>query len=78
MYFMYLYILFADDRIEKHRVKRFSDLSQTKSKYYYYEEPHDTKGQGKSFLRDEIRCFEVSPYELTDWEAHLTAKEPQK
>lgn len=75
MYFMYLYIFFADGRIEKHRVKRFSDLSQTKSKYYYYEEPHVEKGKGKTFLREDIQCFEVSPYELPDWEKHLEEKE---
>lgn len=71
MYFMYLYIWFVDGRIEKHRVKRFSDLSQTKSKYYYYEEPHDMKGRGKTFLRDSIQCFEISPFELPDWEKEL-------
>ena len=75
MYFMYLYIFFVDGRIEKHRVKRFSDLSQAKSRYYYYEEPHHTRGQGKSFLREEIQCFEVSPYELPNWEEHLEEKE---
>lgn len=75
MYFMYLYIWFNDDRIEKHRIKRFSDLSQTKSKYYYYEEPHDENGKGKSFLRDSIRCFELSPWELLDWEKYLGNKE---
>lgn len=75
MYFMYLYIFFVDGRIEKHRVKRFTDLSQTKSKYYYYEEPNDIKGKGKTFPREAIQCFEVSPYELPDWEKHLDSKE---
>lgn len=74
MYFMYLYIFFVDGRIEKHRIKRFSDLSQSKSKHYYYEEPHVEKGKGKTFLREEIQCFEVSPYELPDWEKDLENK----
>jgi len=68
MNYMYLYILFTDKRIEKHIVKRFSDLSQTKSKFYYYEEPHDTHGKGKSFLREDIICFELTAYKLHNWE----------
>lgn len=75
MYSMFLYIYFVDGRVEKHRVKRFSDLSQAKSKYYYYEEPSDEKGRGKTFLREDVVCFEVSPYELLDWEDELKAKE---
>lgn len=71
MHFMYLYIWFVDGRIEKHRIKRFYDASQTKSKFYYYEEPNDEKGKGKAFLRDSIHCFEVSPWELPDWEKEL-------
>lgn len=74
-YYMYLYIFFADDHIEKHLVKRFSDLSQTKSKFYYYEETGDAPGKGRCFLREDINCFEVSPYPLPDWEKHLGAKE---
>ena len=75
MHYMYLYIWFVDGRIEKHLVKRFSDLSQTKCKYYYYEEPIHEKGKGKTFLREEIQCFEVAPYELADWEKDLAKKE---
>ena len=68
---MFLYIAFLDGRIEKHRVKRFSDLSQANSAFYYYEEPGDEKGKGKTFRRDSILNFEVSPYELLDWEEAL-------
>lgn len=75
MYFMYLYIFFVDGRVEKHLVKRFSDLSQTKSKYYYYEEPSDERGKGKTFLREDIMCFELSPYVLLDWEEQLETKD---
>lgn len=75
MYFMYLYILFVNGRIERHQVKRFSDLSQTKSKDYYYEELHDAKGKGKTFPRDQIQFFEVSPCELPGWEKHLADQE---
>lgn len=77
MQYMFLYIFFVDGRVEKHLVKRFTDLSQTKSKFYYYEEPSDTRGEGKSFLREDIRCFELSPYAMPDWEKELTAKEGQ-
>ena len=71
MHLMYLYILFVDGRIEKHLVKRFSDLSQTKSQYYYYEEVNDQKGHGKKFLRNEIKCFEISPYALNYWDKEM-------
>ena len=69
---MYLYVYFADGRIERHKVKRFSDLSQTRSQSYYYEEPGDEWGKGKSFRRDEIRGFDVSPYPLQSWDKHMT------
>ena len=72
--YLHLYIYFADNHIEKHLVNRFTDLSQTHSKYYYYEEPNDEWGKGKKFHRDEILCFEVSPWPLQNWEQHL-AKE---
>lgn len=75
MYHMYLYIFFTNKRVEKHLIKRFSDLSQTKSKYYYYEETYDERGKGKCFLREEIICFEVSPYELPQYEKYLETKE---
>lgn len=60
--------MFADGKVEKHIVKRFSDLFQTKSKYYYYEEPNDEKGKGKMILREDIKCFEISPFPLREWE----------
>ena len=68
---MHLYIYFADEHVEKHMVTRFTDLSQTKSQFYYYEEPHHEPGKGKTFRRDEIKCFEVSFCPKQDWEQHL-------
>ena len=77
-YFMYLYILFADGRMEKHLVKRFSDLSHTKSKYYYYEEPHHERGKGICILRDDICCFELSPFELCYIEEMIQASQSKQ
>ena len=74
MFYMYLYILFNNDKIEKHVIKNFSDLSQTKSRFYYYEEPNDMIGKGKTFLREEISCFEISAFPLEIWEKHLREK----
>lgn len=71
---MHLYIYFVDEHVEKHMVTRFTDLSQTKSQFYYYEEPNDEPGKGKTFRREEIKCFEVSFCPLQNWEQHL-AKE---
>ncbi len=65
---MYLYVLFQDNTVGKYRVKRFSDLSQQKSNFYYYEEQYDEKGKGKTIPRANIKCFELSPYPLQDWE----------
>ena len=75
---MHLYILFADGHVEKHMVTRFSDLSQTKSQFYYYEEPHNERGKGKTFRRDEIECFELSFCPDQDWERHFNTKEEFK
>ena len=72
---IHLYIYFADEHVEKHMVTRFTDLSQTKSQFYYYEEPHHESGKGKTFRRDEIKCFEVSFCPLQNWEQYLTVKE---
>jgi hypothetical protein len=71
---MHLYIYFADEHVEKHMVTRFTDLSQTKSQFYYYEEPHHESGKGKTFRRDEIKCFEVSFCPLQNWEQHLAVE----
>lgn len=71
MNYMHLYIYFSDGRTEKHLIKRFSDLSQTKSKYYYYEELNDEHGKGTCFKRENISCFEISPYPLKEWEDTL-------
>ena len=72
---MHLYIYFVDEHVEKHLVKRFSDLSQTKSQFYYYEEPNDEPGKGKTFRREDIQCFEVSFCPLQNWEQYFTTKE---
>lgn len=69
---MHLYILFADGHIEKYMVSRFSDLSQTKSRFYYFEEPGTETGKGKTFRRDEIDCFELSYCPKLDWEQLIT------
>lgn len=68
---MHLYICFADEHVEKHLVTRFSDLSQTKSQFYYYEEPGNEPGKGKTFRREDIQCFEVSFCPLQNWEQYL-------
>ena len=60
--YMYLQILFADDRYEVHLIKRFTNLSQTKSNFYYYEKPVDERGKGTSIPRSEIKCFEITTY----------------
>ena len=72
---MHLYIYFVDEHVEKHMVTRFTDLSQTKSQFYYYEEIHHESGKGKTFRRDEIKCFEVSFCPLQNWEKYLAVKE---
>ena len=69
---MHLYIYFADEHVEKHMVTRFTDLSQTKSQFYYYEESHHEPGKGKTFRREDIQCFEVSFCPLQNWEQYLT------
>ena len=70
---MHLYIYFVDEHVEKHLVTRFSDLSQTKSQFYYYEEPGDEPGKGKTFRREDIQCFEVSFCPLQNWEQYLVS-----
>ena len=68
---MHLYILFKDGRIEHHLIKRFSDLSQEKSIFFYYEKYFDDYGKGTCFKRADIDCFEINPYELKEWEDHI-------
>ena len=68
---MYLYLNFENGLIERHRVVRFSDLSETKSRFYYYETASDPPGHGRYLLRSEISCFEVSPTPLLEWDKHL-------
>ena len=74
-YFMYLYVFYSDGRIEKLKVKRFSDLSQTKSAYYYYETPNHDWGHGKTIPRADISCFELSPWPLYDWDKEIEKKQ---
>lgn len=71
-----LYILFNDNHIEKHLVNRFSNLSETKSKYYYYEKPIHDRGKGVCILRSDINCFEISPYPLPEWEKQIDDELP--
>lgn len=77
MNLMYLYLLFQDGRIEKHVVKRFSNLSQTKSKFYYYEEFHHSHGKGVCVLRDDIVCFEIAPFPVQTCEYLIDKKAPR-
>lgn len=72
---MHLYIYFADEHVEKHMVTRFTDLSQTKSQFYYYEEPSDEPGKGKTFRREDVQCFELSFCPRQNWEQYLAVKE---
>ena len=73
-YYMYLYIFFKNGKVEKHMIKRFSDLSQDKSMFYYYEELNDEHGKVKTFFREDVSCFELSPCELVNWEQLLCQK----
>ena len=68
---MHLYILFNDNHIEHHIITRFSDLSQTKSKFYYYEKPHHQSGKGVTFKREDITCFEILEYASAEWEQEI-------
>ena len=56
---MTLKILFNDNTEKDIRIKRFSDLSTAKSKYYYYEQMHDMKGQGTTISRNIVKCIEI-------------------
>ena len=71
MNYMYLYIYFTDEHVERHYIKRFSDLSQNTSRFYYYEEPNDEWGKGTCFKREDIMCFEISPWPLDNWEKEI-------
>jgi len=73
---MYLYILFADGRCEMKVIKMFSDLSHTKSSFYYYEEPADVPGKGTCINRDDIGCFVVSAFRRYDYEKSYNIKSP--
>lgn len=68
---MHLYIYFKDEHIEHHIITRFSDISQTKSKFYYYEEHHHEYGKGICFKREDIICFEVSLSRIPEYEKDL-------
>lgn len=69
----YLYIWFKDDRFARHVVKRFTNLSETKSKFYYYELVSDMHGKGTCIPRDSVRCIECAPNLLDDWECFLNS-----
>lgn len=71
MIYFHLYILFVDNHIEHHFIKRFSDLSQTKSKFYYYEEVDHKYGKGKCIKREDITCFEILPYRSPEYDKEI-------
>lgn len=75
--FMHLYILFNDNHVEHYTIDRFSDLSQTKSKFYYYEEPHNEKGKGKCIKREDITCFEILPYRSPEYDKEIEKQKCQ-
>lgn len=56
---MTLKILFNDNTEKNIIIKRFSDLSTAKSKYYYYEQMHDIQGQGTTISRNIVKCIEI-------------------
>lgn len=65
---MYVYFLFTSGKTEIIEIKRFSDLSEKDSQYYYYETPSDTWGKGKCVPRDQVICFEIAPCIKADWQ----------
>ena len=69
--FMHLYILYDDNHLEHHVISRFSDLSTSKSKFYYYEKPSDEYGKGTTFRRKDISCFEISYYPIREYEKEI-------
>lgn len=73
-YFMHLYIFFKDQHIEHHIIERFSDLSQDKSQYYYYEKPIDQTGKGTCFKREDILCFEITPRAIKKYDEWINKK----
>ena len=69
---MHLYILYKDNHLEHHVISRFSDLSTTKSRfYYYYENPIDYYGKGTTFKREDIICFEILLYPSKEYEKEI-------
>ena len=58
MYFK-LCLLFKDGSREEHIIKRFSNLSEDKCDFYYYETPYQEKGKGTCIKRADVDCFEV-------------------
>ena len=70
-YFMHLYILYNDNRFEHQIISRFSDLSTTKSRFYYYEKPGDDYGKGTTFKREDIQCFEILLYPSQEYEKEI-------
>ena len=68
---MHLYILFKDNHIEHHFITRFSDLSTSKSRFYYYEKLNDDYGKGTTFKREDIICFEILLYPSKEYEKEI-------
>lgn len=59
MTLMNLKILFNDNSKKEIKVKRFSDISTEKSKYYYYEQMNDIPGKGTCISRSTVKCIEI-------------------
>lgn len=57
-------------------VKRFSDLSTDKSRFYYYECYSDAPGKGTCISRDSVKCVELSPFPVLYIEEMLAKQNP--
>ena len=68
MNYMHLHILFADGHEEAYLVRQFSNISETKSKFYYYEKPNDEQGKGVCIKRESVDCFELTYYATKEWQ----------
>lgn len=65
---MYVYFLYTSGETEIIEIKRFSNLSENKSQFYYYERPGDDWGKGICIPREKVDCFEIAPCIKADWE----------
>ena len=60
MNYIYLYLYFADNHVERHHVKLFLDQSKTPLHCYYYEEQNNKPGKGIIIECKNIKCFYLS------------------